>query len=195
MKAVVKTSKNPGAEFINVDTPTIKPNEVLIKVKAAAICGSDIHIYRSSPNIMHMVNPPVIFGHELAGEIVAIGEAVTDIATGDRVAVETHLSCGHCYFCQTDAPHNCQNLVIFGVHTDGAFAEYAKAPEAVCWKLPADYTYDLGAILEPMGVGMHGTMVEDISGKSVAVFGCGPIGLFAIGTFIVNNKMNRRKRK
>lgn len=184
MKAVVKTSKNPGAEFINVDTPTIKPNEVLIKVKAAAICGSDIHIYRSSPNIMHMVNPPVIFGHELAGEIVAIGEAVTDIATGDRVAVETHLSCGHCYFCQTDAPHNCQNLVIFGVHTDGAFAEYAKAPEAVCWKLPADYTYDLGAILEPMGVGMHGTMVEDISGKSVAVFGCGPIGLFTIGTSI-----------
>jgi threonine 3-dehydrogenase len=184
MKAVVKTSKNPGAEFIDVDKPTIKPNEVLIKVKAAAICGSDIHIYHSAPNIMHMVSPPLIFGHELAGEIASIGEAVTNLKNGDRVAVETHLPCGHCYFCQTDAAHNCQNLAIFGVHTDGAFAEYAKAPETVCWKLPAEYTYDLGAILEPMGVGMHGTMVEDISGKNVAVFGCGPIGLFAIGTSI-----------
>lgn len=182
MKAVVKTSRAPGVELKNVDIPTIGPKDVLIKVKAAAICGSDIHIYHSAPGIMRMVNPPFTLGHEMSGDVVETGDMVTDIKKGDKVAVETHLPCGHCYYCQTGAPHNCLNLVIFGVETDGAFAEYARVPEVVCWKLPENYSYDLGAILEPLGVAMHGTMVEDVNGKSVAVFGCGPIGLFAIGT-------------
>ncbi|MBA7626727.1 L-threonine 3-dehydrogenase [subsurface metagenome] len=181
MKAVVKTSQAPGAELKDVDIPIIGPRDVLIKVKAAAICGSDIHIFHSSPGIMHMVKTPLTFGHEAAGEVVSTGDMVSSIKKGDRVAVETHFPCGHCYYCQTGAQHNCSNLVIFGVQTDGAFAEYAKVPEVVCWKLPQDYSYDLGSILEPLGVAVHGAMVEDVNGKSVAVFGCGPIGLFAIG--------------
>jgi len=181
MKAVVKTSKALGAEFKDVAIPTVGPKDVLIKVRAAAICGSDIHIFHSSPGIMRMVNTPLTFGHEMSGEVVETGDTVTNIKKGDRVAVETHFPCSYCYYCQTGAPHNCLNLVIFGIQTDGAFAEYARVPEVVCWKLPQGYSYDLGAILEPLGVAMHGVMVEDIHGKSVAVFGCGPIGLFAIG--------------
>lgn len=180
MKAVVKTGAAPGAELKEVEIPAIGPDEVLFKVKAVAICGSDIHIYNSAPSIMSMVKLPFIFGHEVSGEIVATGSQVKSIKKGDRVAVETHFPCGDCYYCQTGAPHNCLNLAIFGVTTDGAFAEYAKVPESVCWKLPKSFSYDLGAILEPIGVAVHGAMVEDVNGKSVAVFGCGPIGLFAI---------------
>jgi threonine 3-dehydrogenase len=181
MKAVVKKTTSPGAEIVEVDIPAIEPDEVLFKVKAAAICGSDIHIYHSTPSILPLIKLPLIFGHETSGEVVAIGEQVKSIQNGDKIAIETHIPCGYCYYCQTGVPHNCLNLEIFGVSTDGAFAEYAKVPERVCWKLPEQYTYDLGAILEPMGVAVHGAMVEDVSGKSIAVFGCGPIGLFAIG--------------
>lgn len=181
MKALVKTSERVGAELKDVDMPSIGPKDVLLKVKATAICGSDIHIFYSSPSVMRMVNIPLTFGHEMSGEVVDTGDIVTNIKKGDMISIETHIPCGHCYHCQTGAPNNCLNLVIFGVQTNGAFAEYARVPEVVCWKLPEGYSYDLGSILEPLGVAMHGTMVEDVNGKSVAVFGCGPIGMFATG--------------
>jgi len=181
MKALVKTSQNPGIEFMDVDTPTIGQDDVLIKVKATAICGSDIHILHSSPGEMSVVNLPVIIGHETCGEVVETGERVTILKKGDKVTLEPHIPCGHCYYCQTGAPHNCKNLILFGFHINGAFAEYARVPENVCWKLPDDYSYDLGAILEPLGAAVHGALVEDISGKSVAIIGCGPIGQFVLG--------------
>ncbi len=180
MKAVVKVSLAPGAEVQDVAVPTIGPNDVLLRVKAAAICGSDIHIYRSSPTMMAMIKPPLIFGHEACGEVVEAGEQVKKLQVGDIVAVETHITCGTCYQCQTGGQHVCENLAIFGVHTDGAFAEYARVPEAVCWKLPRDASPELGSIMEPIGVGIHGVLSGEINGKSVAVFGCGPIGIFAI---------------
>jgi threonine 3-dehydrogenase len=181
MKAVVKKTTAPGAGIIDTEVPAVEPDEVLFKVKATAICGSDIHIYHSTPSILPLIKLPLIFGHETSGEVVATGEQVKSIQNGDKIAIETHIPCGYCYYCQVGVPHNCLNLQIFGVTTDGAFAEYAKVPERVCWKIPEQYTYDLGAILEPMGIAMHGAMVEDVNGKSIAVFGCGPIGLFAIG--------------
>jgi len=180
VKAVVKVSLAPGAEVQDVAVPTIGPNDVLLRVKAAAICGSDIHIYRSSPTMMAMIKPPLIFGHEACGEVVEAGEQVKKLQVGDIVAVETHITCGTCYQCQTGGQHVCENLAIFGVHTDGAFAEYARVPEAVCWKLPRDASPELGSIMEPIGVGIHGVLSGEINGKSVAVFGCGPIGIFAI---------------
>lgn len=180
MKAVVKVSLAPGAQVQDVAVPTIGPNDVLLRVKAAAICGSDIHIYRSSPTMMAMIKPPLIFGHEACGEVVEAGEQVKKLQVGDIVAVETHITCGTCYQCQTGGQHVCENLAIFGVHTDGAFAEYARVPEAVCWKLPRDASPELGSIMEPIGVGIHGVLSGEINGKSVAVFGCGPIGIFAI---------------
>jgi threonine 3-dehydrogenase len=181
MKALVKTSEAPGVELKDVDIPTIGPKDVLIKVKATAICGSDIHVFHSSPGIMHMINLPVILGHEACGEVVEIGDYVTNIKKGDMISVEPHLFCGVCYYCQTGAQLNCKNLTLFGLQIDGAFAEYARVPENCCWKHSEGYSADLGAILEPLGVAVHGALVGGINGKSVAVFGCGPIGLFAIG--------------
>ena len=181
MKALVKTSQAPGFEYIDVDMPTIGPKDVLIKVKTTSICGSDIHAFHASPSIMNMMKLPVILGHETCGEIVEVGEGVTNLKKGDLVSPEPHIFCGVCYYCQTGAALNCQNMGIFGISTDGAFAEYAKIPESACWKHPKGTSYELGAIHEPLGVAMHGVMAGEINGKSVAVFGCGPIGLFAIG--------------
>jgi threonine 3-dehydrogenase len=180
VKAVLKLSLAPGAEIRDVDVPAIGPGEVLLKVKAAAICGSDVHIYHSSPTMMSMIRPPLIFGHEACGEVVKVGERVTGLELGDLVAVETHIYCGICYQCQTGGRHVCEKGIVFGVHTDGAFAKYARIPETVCWRLPKDTSPDLGAILEPMGVALHGVMSGEIAGRSVVIFGCGPIGIFAL---------------
>jgi threonine 3-dehydrogenase len=181
VKALVKANEAPGFEYIDTDVPKIGPRDVLIKVKGTTICGSDIHAYHSSPGIMHMMKLPVILGHETCGEVVEVGECVTRLKKGDLVSPEPHIFCGNCYYCQTGAALNCQNLGLFGLSADGAFAEYARVPEIVCWKHPEGTPYELGAIHEPLGVAMHGVMAGEVNGKSVAVFGCGPIGLFAIG--------------
>jgi len=181
MKALVKTSQAPGFEYVDVDMPTIGPKDVLIKVKGTTICGSDIHAFHSSPSIMDMMKLPVILGHETCGEVVEAGECATNLKKGDLVSVEPHIFCGVCYYCQTGAALNCQNMALFGLSKDGAFAEYTSVPESACWKHPEGTPFELGAIYEPLGVAVHSVMAGDVNGKSVAVFGCGPIGLFAIG--------------
>jgi len=181
MKALIKTDRAPGAKLMDIDVPAIGPKDVLIKVKAAAICGTDIHIYEWTPYAQARIKPPMIFGHEASGEVVKVGGQVTNIKLGDLVAVETHIPCGECYQCQTGAQHICEKMAIIGVHTDGVFAEYAKIPAVCCWWLPKDTNPDLGAIMEPMGVAVNGALKADINNKSVAVFGCGPIGLFCLG--------------
>jgi threonine 3-dehydrogenase len=181
MKALMKTVEAPGAEFLDVDVPEPGPRDVLIKVAAAAICGTDIHIYDWDPYAQARIKPPLIFGHEGCGEIVKVGSQVMCFNSGDLVAVETHIPCGECYQCQTGSQHICEKMRIIGVHTDGIFAEYAKIPSACCWKLPKNTNPDLGAILEPMGVAVNGALKGDINNKSVAVFGCGPIGQFCLG--------------
>jgi len=181
MKALVKTSKAPGLEYVDVDVPTIGPKDVLIKVKGTTICGSDIHAFHSAPTTLDLMKLPVILGHETCGEVVEVGGCVTNIKKGELVSVEPHIFCGVCYYCQTGAALNCKNLAIFGLQTDGAFAEYTKAPEICCWKHPKGTPYELGAIHEPLGVAVHGVLAGEVNSKSVAVFGCGPIGLFAIG--------------
>ena len=181
MKALMKTEKAPGAKVMDVDVPEIGLNDVLLKMKAAAICGSDIHIYEWSPFAQARVKPPMIFGHEGCGEVVKVGDQVTSVAVGDLVAVETHIPCGECYMCQTGWQHICEKMAIVGVHTDGVFAEYARIPAVCCWKLPKDTNPDLGAILEPIGVGVNGVLKGEVNNRSVVVFGCGPIGIFALG--------------
>ena len=181
MKAVVKTEAAPGAKFMDVDVPEPGPRDVLIRVKAAAICGTDIHIYDWTPFAQARIKPPMIFGHECSGEVVKVGSQVTSYKPGDLVAVETHIPCEECYMCQTGSQHICEKMAIIGVHTDGVFAEYAKIPITCCWRLPRDANPDLGAILEPIGVAVNGALKGDINNKSVAVFGCGPIGQFCLG--------------
>lgn len=181
MKALVKTGKEPGFELKEMDVPKVGPKDVLIKVKGTSICGSDIHMYHSSPGIMRQVTTPVIIGHETCGEVVEVGDCVTSVQKGDLISPEPHVFCGECYYCQTGAALNCQNMGLFGLSMDGAFAEYARVPATACWKHAKDMPPDLASIHEPLGVAVHGVMAGDVNAKSVAVFGCGPIGLFAIG--------------
>jgi threonine 3-dehydrogenase len=181
MKALVKTGKAPGIELKDVEIPDIGSSDALIKVKAATICGSDIHIYKSSPGYMRSVTVPLIIGHEACGEVVEVGERVINLKKGDTVSLEPHLFCGHCYYCQTGNAHHCRNRELLGISTNGVFAEYARVPAVNCWKHQEPVPSDLGAIYEPLGVAVHGVLAEEINGRSVAIFGCGPIGLFAIG--------------
>ncbi len=181
MKALVKPSKAPGLELVDVDIPKIGANDVLIKVHATSICGTDIHIFRSSPGMMRSVTIPTIIGHETCGEVVEVGQCVTNIKKGDLISPEPLVFCGECYYCTTGAMHHCQNREILGVSTNGTFAQYARVPAIGCWKHPIGISYDLGAIYEPIGVAVHGVLADEVNGKTVAVFGCGPIGLFTIG--------------
>jgi threonine 3-dehydrogenase len=182
MKAVVKTEAAPGAKFMDVDTPEPGPRDVLIKVKAVAICGTDIHIMEWTPYAQARIKPPMIFGHECCGDVVKVGDQVTNFAVGDVVAVETHIPDETCFMCRTGLQHICEKMAIIGVHVDGAFAEYAKIPAVCCWKLPKDTNPDLGAILEPWGVAVNGILKGEVNNRTVAVFGCGPIGLMGLGS-------------
>ncbi len=178
----MKKDSAPGAELVDIDIPEIGPKDVLIKVKAAAICGTDVHIYDWTPYAQARIKPPMIFGHETCGEIVSVGNQVTNFKPGDLVAVETHIPCEECYQCQIGAQHICEKMAIIGVHTNGTFAEYAKIPAVCCWRLPKDTNPDLGAILEPWGVAVNGILKGEVNNRSVAVFGCGPIGLMGLGS-------------
>ncbi len=181
MKALVKTSEAIGLEYKDVDVPKIGPKDVLVKIMGTTICGSDIHVYHSSPNIMKMCKLPIVVGHETCGDVVEVGDCVTSLKKGDIVSPEPHIFCGECYYCQNSAALNCLNMGLLGHTIGGAFAEYMAVPAHVCWKHPAGTSYELGAIHEPVGVGVHSVMSGPINGKSVAVFGCGPIGMFALG--------------
>lgn len=182
MKAVVKTEAAPGARLMDVDVPKVGPRDVLIKVKASAICGTDIHINEWNAFAQARVKPPMIFGHETCGEVVEIGSQVASFAPGDMVAVETHIPDETCYMCQIGLQHICEKMAIVGVHVDGTFAEYASIPAVCLWKLPRDVNPDLGALLEPWGVAVNGILKGEVNNRSVAVFGCGPIGLMGLGS-------------
>ncbi|SEB01956.1 threonine 3-dehydrogenase [Thalassobacillus cyri] len=181
MKAIVKHHRGVGAELQEVEIPAIKENEVLIKVKATSICGTDVHIYNWDEWSASRVNPPYVFGHEFAGEIVEVGSKVTTFQEGDYVSAETHLVCGHCPQCLTGKYHICENTQIIGVDTQGCFAEYVALPADNLWKNPADMPTDIASVQEPMGNAVHTVLNGDVAGKSVAIIGCGPIGLMAVG--------------
>jgi threonine 3-dehydrogenase len=182
MKAIMKERAAPGARLLDIEIPEVGPRDTLIRVKAVAICGTDIHIMEWTPFAQTRIKPPMIFGHECCGEVVEVGSQVTDLAVGDLVAVETHIPDETCLMCKTGLQHICEKMAIIGVHVDGTFAEYAKIPSVCCWKLPEGTNPDLGAILEPWGVAVNGILKGEINNRSVAVFGCGPIGLMGLGS-------------
>ena len=181
MKAALKAEEAPGAEIALVDIPQIGPCDVLVEVKAASICGTDLHIYEWDAWAQNRVRPPRIFGHEFAGEVVEVGKEVKELVRGDFVTAETHITCGHCYQCQTGQAHVCRNVQILGVDRDGAFAQYIAIPESVAWKTGKEIDHSVASIQEPFGNAVHATYAGDITDKTVAIFGCGPIGLWAIG--------------
>ena len=181
MLAVVKTHPERGVDITRVDVPRCHPHEVLVRVRATSVCGTDVHIYNWDQWAQTRLTLPRILGHEAAGEVVAVGAEVQGIAVGDLVSAETHIPCGHCYQCRTGKPEVCRHLKILGVDTDGAFAEYVALPEVDVWKNDPTIPLEFTAIQEPLGNAIDTVLVEDVAGKTVLVTGCGPIGLLAIG--------------
>jgi len=180
MLAVVKQNAAPGADVREVRVPGFGRNDVLVKVKMASICGTDLHIYEWDRWAQSRIHPPLIPGHEFCGEVVAFGDEVTMVKEGDFVSAEMHVACGKCLQCRTGEAHICQNVKIIGVDADGAFAEYVVIPESNIWKLDPGIPQEYASILDPLGNAVHTVLAGEIAARTVAITGCGPIGLFAI---------------
>ncbi len=180
MRALQKKAPGPGLELCEVEIPQIRPDQVLVKIEMAAICGTDLHIYNWDTWSANRVSPPVTIGHEFAGRIVEVGENVTGLAEGTLVTAEGHFTCGRCYYCRTGQGHICDDVKILGVDVDGIFAEYAAIDAENIWPLPDGFDPAIGAVHDPLGNAVHSAYVHGLTGKNVIVTGCGPIGLFCI---------------
>ena len=179
MKAVAKLKAKPGLEIIDVPIPQVTSHRVLVKVKAASICGSDIHLFKWDAWASENLEPPRIIGHEGAGEVVEVGEQVEGVKVGDHVSFESHIPCLHCARCRTGEMHLCRDLKTIGFGVDGCFAEYISMPEICCWKNDKSLPWEIASIQEPMGNSVYAVSESKVAGKQVAVFGDGPTGLFA----------------
>jgi threonine 3-dehydrogenase len=180
MQAIVKQKRAPGLTVTSVPKPSPGPGEVLIAVRHAGVCGTDLHIADWNAWAEGRIKPPVVVGHEFAGEIVGVGDAVSELRTGQLVTAEGHIVCGHCLQCRTGNSHICRNTRIIGVDRDGAFAEYIVMPATNVLPLDGIPT-TIGAVMDPMGNAFHTVLSADIPGSTVLVAGCGPIGCFAVG--------------
>jgi threonine 3-dehydrogenase len=180
MKALRKMQPSRGLSFETAPVPSLGPTDVLVRVRAASICGTDLHIYGWDRWSQGRIKPPVTLGHEFCGTVESVGEEVTAVRTADFVSAEMHVNCGHCHQCRLGEAHICQNLRIIGIDQDGAFAEFVKIPASNIWKLDPAIPEHYGAILDPLGNAVHTVLAGEIAGRSVLVTGCGPIGLMSI---------------
>ncbi len=181
MQALRKVAPGPGLELVETPEPVPAPDEVVVAVEAASICGTDLHIERWDEWAAHRIRPPLTLGHELAGTVVEVGRDVRHVAVGEYVSAESHITCGMCFFCRTGQAHMCERTEILGVDRDGAFARYVAVPEAVIWKNDrAKLPPEIAALQEPFGNAVFAASEQDLSGASVAVLGCGPVGLFTV---------------
>ncbi len=181
MPAVWKRRAGSGAEVGTAEVPSPGPGHVLIRVKLAAICGTDVHIYAWDPWSASRVKVPVIMGHEFMGELVELGSGVEGFEVGERVSGEGHIVCGQCFFCRTGLAHVCRETRIIGVDTNGCFARFLVLPAANVWRLPPSLPDEWAAVLDPFGNACHAASAFPLSGARVLVMGCGPIGLFSVG--------------
>jgi threonine 3-dehydrogenase len=202
MQALVKANAAPGMEMREVPVPTIGPTDVLIGVETASVCGTDLHIYHWDEWAQNRIKPPYTPGHEFCGTIAAVGELVQGLAVGDFVSAEMHIACGHCLQCRTGQAHVCQFVKILGVDGDGAFADYVRIPAANVWKLSTEIPREFGSLFDPFGNAVHTALSGPIASQTVAVTGCGPIGLFSIAiakacgasrVFAIEPNANRRE--
>jgi threonine 3-dehydrogenase len=202
MLAVMKPEAKPGVEIRDVAVPQIGATDVLVKVKVASICGTDLHIYNWDRWAQGRIHPPLIPGHEFCGEVVAYGNEVTSVKEGDFVSAEMHVACGKCLQCRTGEAHICQFVKIIGVDADGAFAEFVRIPESNIWKLDPAIPHEYASILDPLGNAVHTVLAGEIAAKTVAITGCGPIGLFSIAvaravgaSMVFAIEVNQHRRK
>src|ERR1700692_4870337 len=180
MKALRKMNAGRGLSMESAPVPAIGAADVLVRVRTASICGTDLHIYGWDRWSQGRIKPPLTLGHEFCGVVERVGDEVTAVKAGDFVSAEMHVSCGHCHQCRLGEAHICQNLRIIGIDQDGAFAEFVKIPASNIWKLDSAIPEHYGAILDPLGNAVHTVLAGEIAGKTVLVTGCGPIGLMSI---------------
>ncbi|MDO6670943.1 L-threonine 3-dehydrogenase [Cobetia amphilecti] len=179
MKALAKLKAEPGIWMTETAVPEIGHNDVLIKIRKTAICGTDMHIHQWDEWSQATVPVPMVTGHEYAGEIVALGSEVRGYEIGDRVSGEGHITCGHCRNCRAGRRHLCRNTEGVGVNRPGAFAEYLALPAYNLFKLPDEISDDLAAIFDPFGNAVHTALAFDVVGEDVLITGAGPIGIMA----------------
>lgn len=180
MKALIKKHSKPGLWLGEVPVPKIGPNDLLIKIKKTAICGTDLHIYNWDEWAQKTIPVPMVTGHEYVGEVAEVGSAVEGYKVGDRVSGEGHITCGHCRNCRAGKRHLCRNTIGVGVNRDGCFAEYLQLPAVNAFKIPQDIPDELAAIFDPYGNAVHTAISFDLVGEDVLITGAGPIGIMAV---------------
>jgi len=179
MKALVKKHREVGLWMEEVPVPEIGPNDVLVKIRKTAICGTDLHIYNWDEWSQKTIPVPMVTGHEFVGVVEAVGSHVAGFAVGDRVSGEGHVTCGHCRNCRAGKRHLCRNTVGVGVNRQGAFAEYLSLPAFNGFRIPDEITDDLASIFDPYGNAAHTALSFDLVGEDVLITGAGPIGCMA----------------
>ena len=179
MRALAKLERAPGLTLTKVKRPVVGHNDVLIRIKKTAICGTDIHIWKWDEWAQKTIPVPMHVGHEYVGEIVEMGQEVRGFAIGDRVSGEGHITCGHCRNCRAGRRHLCRNTVGVGVNREGAFAEFLVIPAFNAFKIPDSISDDLAAIFDPYGNATHTALSFNLVGEDVLITGAGPIGIMA----------------
>jgi len=179
MKALSKVHAKPGIWMVDAPEPEFGHNDLLIKIRKTAICGTDMHIYNWDEWSQNTIPVPMIVGHEYVGEVVDMGQEVRGFAKGDRVSGEGHITCGHCRNCRAGRVHLCRNTIGVGVNRQGAFAEYLVIPAYNAFKIPDNISDDLAAIFDPFGNAVHTALSFNLTGEDVLITGAGPIGIMA----------------
>jgi len=179
MKALVKAKSEPGIWMEQVPLPELGPNDVLIRIKKTAICGTDLHIYNWDAWAQATIPVPMVIGHEFFGEIVETGAAVKKYHVGQRVSGEGHIVCGICRNCRAGRGQLCRNTIGVGVNRSGAFAEFLAIPEDNVVVIPDDVPDEIAAIFDPFGNAVHTALSFDLVGEDVLITGAGTIGIMA----------------
>ncbi|MGH6879891.1 L-threonine 3-dehydrogenase [Hypericibacter sp.] len=179
MRALVKTAPKPGLTLTDVRDPEVGHNDVMIRIKKTAICGTDIHIWKWDEWAQKTIPVPMHVGHEYVGEIVDMGVEVRGFKLGDRVSGEGHITCGHCRNCRAGRRHLCRHTVGVGVNREGAFADFLVIPAFNAFKIPAEISDDMASIFDPFGNATHTALSYDLVGEDVLITGAGPIGIMA----------------
>lgn len=179
MKALAKLKAEPGIWMTDVAEPDVGHNDLLIKIKKTAICGTDVHIYNWDHWSQENVPLGLVTGHEYVGEVVGMGQEVRGFEVGDRVSGEGHITCGHCRNCRAGRRHLCRNTQGVGVNRAGAFAEYLVIPAFNAFKLPEEVSDDMASIFDPFGNAVHTALSFNMVAEDVLITGAGPIGIMA----------------
>ena len=179
MKALSKLKAEPGIWMTDAPKPEVGHNDLLIKIRKTAICGTDVHIYKWDEWASKTIPTPMVVGHEYVGEVVDMGQEVRGFSVGDRVSGEGHITCGHCRNCRAGRVHLCRNTTGVGVNREGAFAEYLVIPAFNAFKIPDNISDELASIFDPFGNAVHTALSFDLVGEDVLITGAGPIGIMA----------------